>query len=359
MKKKKKDWYGVIRVLAAVALAFIIATIIIAIVAEDPATALHKFFLGPFSTKRNFFNVIESMIPLVFAALAINIMHKSGLFSMAADSAFYMAGVTAASIAIGCKLPAGVHQVVIILAGALVGGLIGLIPVLIKKFCGANELVVSLMMGYLFFNFGYWLIREFFIDIANGSYSVKFEKTASLGKMIQGTNTHYGVLIMIVAVILVWILMDKSKFGRELKITGANRRFAKYAGINVGGVIVGSQFVGGAVAGAGGAVEMIGMYSKFEWIISVSYVWDGILINLLASTKPLFIPLAAFFISYIRVGATVMSRGGDVDAEIVSVIQGIIILLVASERFLYTMKKRQEEKEALENQLIEDKKAEE
>ncbi len=351
-KKKKFDWYGVIRVLTSILIALIIAAIIIFAVADDPLTALNKFLLGPFSTKRNFFNAVETMIPLVFCGLAINVMHKSGLFSMAADSSFYFSGVVAAMLAIACPLPAGVHQIVILAAATVVGGAIGVIPVIIKKKTGANELVISLMMNYIFFNFGYWLIRAFFLDEANGSFSIGFQKTATLGKLIKGTSTHYGIFIMIAAVVVMWLLMDKSKFGRELQITGSNASFARYSGLKIGGIILGSQLIGGMLAGLGGGVQMIGMYTHFQWITAQTYVWDGILINLLAGTRPLMIPVSAFFISYIRSGALVMSRGGDVDSEIVSIIQGIIIMLIASERFMYRMKKRKEEREALQNQAV-------
>lgn len=352
-KKKKFEWYGVIRVTASILISLVIAAIIIFAVADDPLLALNKFLLGPFSTKRNFFNVIETMIPLVFCGLAINVMHKSGLFSMVADSSFYFAGVTAASIAIACPMPNILHQIVILAAAMAVGGVIGVIPVLIKRKTGANELVISLMMNYIFFNLGYWLIRNFFLDTTNGAFSVNFQKTASLGKILKGTNTHYGLFIMIAAVVLIWILMDKSKFGRELQITGSNENFARYAGIKIGGVVIGSQLIGGMLAGLGGGVEMIGMYTKFQWITSQTYVWDGILINLLAGTRPLMIPVSAFFISYIRIGALVMSRSAEVDSEIVAIIQGIMIMLIASERFLYKMKKNKEEREALQNQAIE------
>ncbi len=354
MKTKKKfEWYGVIRVTVSILISLLIAAVIIFVVADDPVTAFSKFLLGPFSTRRNFFNVVETMIPLVFCGLAINVMHKSGLFSMVADSSFYFSGVTAAAIAIACPMPNVVHQIVILAAAMLVGGVIGVIPVLVKRKTGANELVISLMMNYILFNFGYWLIRRFFLDTSNGSYSVAFQPTATLGKLIPRTNTHYGFLIMIVVVVLMWVLMDKSAFGRALRITGANESFARYAGISVGMVVLGSQFIGGMQAGLAGGVEMIGMYRNFQWITSQSYVWDGILINLLAGTRPLMIPVSAFFISYIRIGALVMSRGGDVDSEIVSIIQGIMILLIASERFLYQMKKRKEEREALQNQSLE------
>lgn len=350
-----KYWYSIIRIAAAIGLAFIIAAIIIILSAgENRGEALYKFYLGPLlSGKRTFFNIIEAMIPLVFAGLSINIMHKSGLFSLAADSAFYFSGVTAAAIAIQFQLPNILHQIVIILAGGLAGALIGYIPVIIKKYTGASEMVVSLMMGYIFFNGGYWIIRNFYLDSSNGSYSVKFAQTATLGTMIKGTSTHWGLVIMIVVVIFASILINKTKYGRALKITGSNKKFAKYAGLNVSAIIISSQIIGGLFAGIGGAVEMIGRYNKFSWTESLSYVWDGILINLLAGKNPSWIPVAAFFLSYIRIGARLMSRAGFVDEEILSVIQAIIILLIASERFLYQLKKHREEKEALMNQTKE------
>lgn len=347
------DWYGVIRVTAAIALAFAIAIGIIMLVAGDAAAAMNKFFFGAFSTRRNFSKTIEDMIPLIFTGLSLNVMHKSGLFSMSADSSFYLSGVTAAILAIVLPAPNVVHQAVILLAGFLIGGLVSLVPVLCKKHTGAHELVISLMMNYIVYYFGYWLIRRSYIDTANGSFSISFLPTATLGKMFRGTNIHYGLVITAAAVIFIWLVMDRSRFGRELKLTGSNINFARYAGIPVGGVVIFSQFLGGSLAGLGGAVTMIGIFTRFQWILPQNYVWDGILINLLAGTKPLLIPLSAFFISYIRVGANVMSRAGDVDVELVSIIQGIIIMLVASERFLYRMRKRREEREILQRRNLE------
>jgi simple sugar transport system permease protein len=347
------EWYGIIRVTAAIFLAFAIAILLIMIVANDSAAAMKKFFFGAFSTKRNFSKTIEDMIPLIFTGLSLNVMHKSGLFSMSADSSFYLSGVIAAILAIVLPAPTIVHQTVILLAGLLIGGLVSLVPVLCKKYTGAHELVISLMMNYIVYYFGYWLIRRRYIDTTNGSFSISFLPTVTLGKMFQGTNIHYGLVITAVVVVLIWLVMDRSRFGRELKMTGSNVHFARYAGIPVAGVVIFSQFLGGALAGLGGAITMIGIFTRFQWILPQNYVWDGILINLLAGTKPLLIPLSAFFISYLRVGANVMSRAGDVDVELVSIIQGIIIMLIASERFLYRMHKRREEREVLQHRNLE------
>ena len=123
--------------------------------------------------------------------------------------------------------------------------------------------------------------------------------------------------------------------------------FAKAAGIKTGKVILLAQFVGGIFAGMGGAIEMVGMYKRFYWQSQVNYVWDGLLVHMLANENPVFIPLTAFFIAYLRIGAEIMSRATDLDNEIVAFLQCIVILLVGAERFLAVIKKRKEQKNAL------------
>ena len=97
----------------------------------------------------------------------------------------------------------------------------------------------------------------------------------------------------------------------------------------------------------GGAIEKLGMYRRFQWSQAPNYAWDGVIISILSSNNPIFIPIAAFFLSYIRVGADIMARQTDVQNEIVALIQGIIILLVTAERFLYFIKQRKESQLAL------------
>lgn len=348
----KVDKYSLIRTFSAIGIASIIACIIIVCVSDNPSESIQCFFTGQFATMRKFSNVLEMMIPLVFTGLALNICFKSGLFNMGADGSFYMGAVIAALIAIKVVLPSGIHQSVIIIVAALVGGIISMIPALIKRYTGASELVTSLMFNYVFFNLGMLILNTFMLDDTTGYASYRFLKSAKLPGILKGTQLHAGIFIMIAVIIIMYFVVEKSNFGYKLRVTGSNIKFARYAGLKITGVMILSQFIGGALAGMGGAIEMIGMNSRFTWVLPVNYVWDGILINLLAGAKPILIPVAAAFISFIRIGADIMSRNTGVDSEIVAIVQGIIIVLVASERFLYFMKKRKEEKEALEDDKI-------
>ena len=121
-----------------------------------------------------------------------------------------------------------------------------------------------------------------------------------------------GYLIAIGVAILLFLLLFKTRFGYEVRISGSNPEFAKYSGIKTSRVIILTQVIAGAVAGLGGAVEQMAMYQRFNWQDSPSYAWDGVIIAILAGNNPKIVPFAAFFLSYIRVGADLMSRRSDV-----------------------------------------------
>ena len=345
--KIRIDVYSLLRILCAILIAFTCTIIMILCFSDVPLLAMQKFFFGAFTTKRNFFNIIEKMIPLVFAGLSLNVIQKAGLANLVADGALYIGAVIAAVVAISLKLPKGIHTGTAILISGIVGGVITLIPAILKKITGVWEMVVAIMLNTVFFYVGQFIINNGFLDEVAGYASYKFNPTAKLGNMIKGTQTHFGLIIMIIAYILVVILMDKTRFGYQLKVVGSNIKYAKNSGINVFAVIMISQFIGGFLAGAGGAVEMLGMYDRFLWSTPVSFVWDAVLLDILAGANAKFIPVAAFFFAYVRVGAGIMSRGTDLDQEIVAIIQAIIIFLVSAERFMYNFKKKREAKQAL------------
>ena len=207
--------------------------------------------------------------------------------------------------------------------------------------------MLAIMANSIFYYFGLSIISSFFLEKSGSWGSYKFPDHAKLGTMIKGTTLHYGFVIVIVVTLFVIFLMNKTSLGYKVRVTGSNPAFAKASGIKTGFVILMAQFIGGAIAGMGGAIEIVGVYKRFQWQSQTAYVWDGLLIYMLANGNPTFIPLTAFFIAYLRVGAEIMSRSTDLDPEIVTFLQGIIILLVASQRFLYFIKKRHDQKMSL------------
>jgi simple sugar transport system permease protein len=335
----KLKLFEVLRIVTSIAIALMIVCGIVLIISKEPSIALRSFLLGPFSGISRFGNVIEMMIPLTFTGLAVCIMFRANQFNMIAEGAFYMAAVFAALTGIFAHLPPIVLPFCALLAGALVGGALGAVPAVLKIKTNSSVIVVSLMMNYILMLLGRYIATNVMRDPKSGSgSSFAFQKIAKMPVIISGTRIHLGFVFMILAVIFVTILIYRSKLGYSIRMIGLNDKFSLYSGINVNRTIILSQVFGGMLAGLGGSIEMLGLYNRFSWVGSPGYGWDAVIISILAKGNPLFIPLAAFFLSYIRIGADTMSMNSDVPAEIVAIAQAIIIMLLVAKLFLSSLR---------------------
>jgi ABC-type uncharacterized transport system permease subunit len=348
MKNKKEltsktieNRFEVFRVVVAIAIAMAVALILIFFTSKQPLEALNWFLLGPIKSLRNFGNVLQLFIPLTFAGLAIAVMFQCNQFNMAAEGAFFIGGIGAAIIAVKITLPIGIHPFVGILTGAVLGAVVCAIPGIFKVKWGANEVVSSLMLNYIMLFLGTYILQYFLLDPSAGyPASNLFPDTARLPVIIPKTGVHTGIIIVAVLVLLVYLFMYRTKWGYAIRITGQNDKFAKYSGVGVGSTIILSQLVGGALAGAGGATQVLGMYTRFSWTSLPGYGFDGIIISILAKNNPAYVPMAAFFLAYLRIGADIMSRKTDIAPEVVAIVQALIILLVAAKMFLDKYKHR-------------------
>ena len=330
-----------LKLLIIIAISFALVSIIVFAVSEEPLVAIHAFFIGPFATFRRIGNLIETMTPLIFAALAVTVIFRSGLFSLIAEGAFYMGTVGAMIIALTMNMSAIVHPIVIILFGGMLGLIAASIPALLKLFWNVNELVTSIMLNYICLFVGIYLLNFHFRDTATTAFhSYTFPETASLPVIIYGTRVHIGTIIALILCVLVWLFLYRSKLGFRLRVTGDNQRFAKYVGISTATVMFLSQLIAGAIAGAGGAVEVIGMHTRFRFDSLPGFGWTGIVVFLLARSHPLFIPIAALFMAYLDVGAHIMARSSDVSADMVFIIRAVMMLLIAAEALLGRLRQR-------------------
>lgn len=339
--------FDLIRMAFSILIALLVSFVIIFLVSKEPVTAIQTLVTGPFKSKRNLANVVESMIPLIFTGTGVCIMFSANQINLAGEGAFHLGGLVAATIALKLALPAGVAPVVALLAAALAGALFTAIPAVMKIKTSSSELVSSLMLNYLALWFSMFILMQFLQDPSKGSGSYPIPDAASLPAIFHGTRIHIGLFIALFVAVFGYIFLYKTKIGYELRITGENEAFAKYSGISVVRVILVSQLLGGFVAGLGGGVELLGpIYSRFTWTSLLGYGWDAIIICTLSKKNPLYTPLAALFLAYLRTGASIMARSTDVSLEIVQITQGVIILLVVAEQFLSGYRHKMIAKEA-------------
>lgn len=348
MKTNKKmsveqfgTWFEALRFALAVFIAFAISFVIMSFSTDAPFAAIGNLFIGPLTSVRRFSTVLETMIPLTFAGLAVNIMFKANQFNLAAEGALFMGALVAAITAIYLPGPPLLVIIAGMLAAGIVGAMVCAIPGMLKIKYNCSEMVISLMLNYVMLYLGTYIFNQVARD-PDSAYkaSYTFQEGVNLGNVIPRTRLHAGIFIVAAFVVLTYFFMFKTKWGYKLRMTGSNIHFAKCAGISVAGVIMSSQLIGGFIAGVGGSTEMLGMYSRFQWSALPGYGFDGVILNILAKENPACIPVAAFFVAYLRIGADYMYKQSDVAAEIVAIIEGLVIVLVAATAFLAKFRHR-------------------
>ncbi len=329
------------RTLVAIGLALLLGFIITYLVSENPGEAFSTFLLGPLSSVRRFSTFIETVIPLIFTGLAVSIVFQASQFNIGAEGQFFFGAVAATFVGVALDLPPVIHVLVALLAAAVAGGFAGYIPGILKARWDASELVSSLMLNYVFLRLGLYIINYHLRDPNAGAMvSYPLKETAWLPQFLPPTRLHWGLALAVLAIIFCYYFLYRTRWGYALRMTGLNLSFSGYSGINTASVIVYSQIVGGAIAGLGGASELLGIYRRFQWQMLPGYGFDGIIIAILARNNPLLVPVAALFLGYLRTGADIMARMTDVTSEMVAVIQAIMILLVTAQAFLAGVRHR-------------------
>ncbi|MBR5754417.1 MAG: ABC transporter permease, partial [Erysipelotrichaceae bacterium] len=162
-----------------------------------------------------------------------------------------------------------------------------------------------------------------------------------------------SIIIALLVVILAWYFLYRTKTGYKLRTVGVNHNFAKYVGINAVSIAIAVQLIGGAIAGLGGSCEIMSNYINYSWVDLTGFGWDGVTIAIFAKNNPKYVPLASIFIAFLRTGAMVMSYKTNIQNDLTSVIEGVVILFLLAEKFLSRTYRKMIVKETEENRRLE------
>ncbi len=328
--------FDLVRMAVAIAIGLAATAIVVALTSDNVGEALYCMFVGPLERVRYMFNVLELAIPLIFTGVAICVMFSAQQFNLAAEGIYYVGGLVGCMLAIDLNLPKPLHAIVCVLMGAVVGAVIGAIPGILKYKLGASELVTSLMLNYLCFYTVTYILKNFYRDASAGyTVSYKFKETAIMTKLLPKYRLSIGEVVIAAGVVIAtYLFLYHTRWGYTIRTAGQNMAFAKFSGLSAGFAVIGSQVIGGAIAGMGGATEMLSLYTRFEWQNLLGYGWDGVIVAIFAKNNPKYVPLAAIFLAYLRIGGDIMMRRTGVQMEIIKVVQAVLIVLLVAERFL-------------------------
>ena len=298
----------------------------------------------------DFTSFLNMMTPMLFAALAVAVALKAGLFNIGVSGQMLAAGFVA-TITVGySSLAAPVAKPLVLLigiaAGMAVGGLIGFLK---YKF-NINEVVSSIMINYIVQYLTSFFINTRYIDeISRQSRAVSDESRLTLMKVPIGNlkvDIPLCIILAVLAAVVMKFLLDRTRLGFEIKAVGASRNAARYAGISVGKTMVLSMMISGALAGLAGVTYYMGYLQSIQPKVLASTGFDAIAVALLGNSNPIGIIFSSFLITGVTKGSSYMSSASGIETEIGSVIVGLILLFSACGAFIrYEVKKWKSELE--------------
>lgn len=337
MNKKFKILYKTSIILLAIIATLLISSIILITIDANVFKTFLVILTEPLKNKIQLTEVIIRAIPLSIIALGITVAYRSGTINIGAEGQMAIGILTATAAALSFyNIPRPFNILIIFLAGVIGGGLWGFIPGILKARLKVSELLSTVMLNYIAAQIYTFFLRGPMIDPAEltlGSgtpQSMRFDKNVWLNRLITGTRLHSGLFLVIFLAILIYILLWKTSFGYKLRAAGASSKAAKYGGIKVTYFITISMIISGAFAGLAGSVEVLGVHHRAIEGITSGYGFSGLVVALFGGLHPVGILPASFFFGLLLVGADMTQRMVGVPANMVQVLEGIIILVIVA-----------------------------
>ena len=351
VQKRTEDypkWLPAATSIGAVLLAFVFSGLILLSVGADPIRIYSFFWTASFGSWGAISDVIVKATPLLLIGLACAFAFKMKLWNIGAEGQFYM-GAFFASMVILLPMvdlettPKALVLGLMMLMGMLGGALYGFIPGILRAKYNINEVITTLMLNYIavFWN-NYWIFGKY--SDAGFQMTKMFPKVAWLPRLsdfakqykgFSGITLHIGVIFGLIAAVIVWLILYKSRWGYKITLIGDNPKAAKYAGLNITRNIVLVFMFSGALAGLAGMAEVTGVVHRLQERISTNYGFSGVIIAWLAKLNPFAVILVS-----VLFGALIVA-GREIQPSGVSfLIQGIILFLVISSDVLlkYTIR---------------------
>jgi ABC-type uncharacterized transport system permease subunit len=267
--------------------------------------------------------------PLILTGLAAAVAFRARFYNIGAEGQLYLGALAAVAVGGGAiALPAALLLPLMIAAGMAAGALLLLVPALAKTRLGVDEVVTTLLLNFIALLFVSMMLDGPMKDPTAMGWpqSVPIRPELELGKLLERSRVHSGLLIAMVLAAALWIVNARTTFGYEMRAVGANAKAARFAGISVDAVVVKTALLSGALAGLAGVGEVAGRAGYLTLDMSPGYGYSGIVIAMLAGLNPLGVVLAALFVAGVIVGADSMSRAVGVPTYLADVIVAVSLL---------------------------------
>jgi len=331
-RERTPAWLNVALPLMAVTATLVLCSGLIAAAGAEVIPAYAALFAGAFGSTFNTVETVVKAAPLILTGLAVAVAFRAKFWNIGAEGQL-LAGAMAAAFIGGIEgLPAWALAPLMIIGGAIAGGLWASVPATLKVRYQVDDVVATLMLNFVIFFAMMALLDGPWKDPLSGyPDSPDIRMDAEFPILWERTRLHMGVALALACAVLVWLLMTRTTLGFAIRAVGENASAAAHAGISVNRVVFMTAIISGGLAGLAGVGEVAGMHYQVMASLSPGYGYTGIVIAMLARLNPLGVVPAALFFAAVATGAETMSRKTGVPVFLADIIQGasLICMLVA------------------------------
>jgi simple sugar transport system permease protein len=326
---------------AALVFSIALSALLLQLSGHDPVDALSAMWDFGNETRTRI-SIINGAVPLYLSGLAVAVGFKMGLFNIGVEGQYGLAALLAAATAAAVDLPAPIHVALVVVVAMAVGGAWAGIAGVLKVTRNVHEVISTIMLNFIATGVGAYLLANYFKEeAAAGSLNVKTKEIPPSGRfpslnslldaigidVPRGANLQGFVLVAILAGIGYHVLVNRLRFGFDLRASGINPWAAQTSGVAPKAMVVRTMVLSGAIAGLVGLSALLGFFHQYTLDFPTGLGFAGIAAALLGRNHPVGIAIGALIFSYLDRSAQILDLE-DIPKEIVTIMQGIIIISV-------------------------------
>ena len=356
MKKGRINVGYLVALVISLSVALLLGALILWVSGHNPFTAYRALLGGAFSNWRHVGDMLEYAMVLCLCGLACDIGSRVGIFNVGGEGQLLLGAIFAAQIGVWMSgLSAWLAIPAAALGAMLVGGFYAFIPGILKVKLKVNEVITTIMLNTVavflcqFLAKGPWKNPNKNIVAGTGNLPAGFW----FAKLVPGSNVSTALILSAVITFLVWYVLQKTSKGYEMRLTGDNPRFARFAGLKTDRIVIVTMVISGMMCGLTGMFRVYGAEHIYKSTVSNEYYFEGLMVAMIAQYQPLPTVIISLIFAILKIGSMGMQQNAGVPMQLYLIIQTVVIFCMAAETGIRAALARRRERRAAMRDVLE------
>ena len=321
-------WKRALVPLVAIVVTFILTSVLVLLAKANPLEAYYYFLIDPLSNRTSLIEVLVKSTPLLLTGAAALFAFVAGYWNIGGEGQLLAGALVAAWLGLVLKGVSPWVGIPLMVIGGFIGGLLwALPPALLKARLAVDEVVTTLLLNSVILFIVSWVLNDPWRPDFGWPQSPEIDPGTVFFKLIPRTRLHFGFLLAIVVIVIIWFIVTRTPLGLKMRSLGLGREAARFTGVKVGRTMMVTALVSGGIAGLAGVGEVAGIHFHLIEAISDGLGYTGVIVATLAGLNPLGVLPAALFLGLIDTGARTVSTELGVPVYLGNVVQATLLLV--------------------------------